>query len=73
MRLLDQWVFDTTRVVPLVALTVTAGVAGLGVYALLGWWLKLPEQQVIYRLVGKISQARKLLGESEEILEAPVE
>jgi putative peptidoglycan lipid II flippase len=73
MRLLDQWVFDTTRVVPLVALTVTAGVAGLGVYVLLGWWLKLPEQWVVYRLVGKISQARKLLGESEEILEAPVE
>jgi putative peptidoglycan lipid II flippase len=73
MRFLDQWVFDTTRVVPLVALTVTAGLAGLAVYVLLGWWLKLPEQRVVYKLVGKISQARKLLGEAEEVLEAPVE
>lgn len=43
MKLLDQLVFDTTRVVPLIALTGTATIIGMFVYFFLTWLLEIKE------------------------------
>ncbi len=47
MKLLDQLVFDTTRVVGLIILTGVAGTSGLLVYIFLSWTFKI-EQLVIF-------------------------
>ncbi|MEK7127208.1 MAG: murein biosynthesis integral membrane protein MurJ [Patescibacteria group bacterium] len=43
MKLLDQLVFDTTKVVPLIALTGTATIIGMFVYFFLTWLLEIKE------------------------------
>lgn len=43
MKLLDQLVFDTTRTIPLIMLTGTAGAIGLFVYLFLTWILDISE------------------------------
>jgi putative peptidoglycan lipid II flippase len=46
MKLLDQLVFDTTKVVGLLTLTIIAGVVGLFVYGLLSWVFKVKELEI---------------------------
>jgi len=43
MRLLDRFVFDTTRIIPLVFLTITSALAGGGIYLISSWLLRLDE------------------------------
>ncbi len=52
MKLLDQLVFDTTRVVGLIILTVIASSVGLGVYIFLSWVFGV-EQLVIFTKFAK--------------------
>lgn len=74
LRLLDQLVFDTTRTVPLIMLTVTVSVIGLGVYLLLSKLLHIEELNILRVWLRRIGNWRSVLAESEEILEpAPIE
>lgn len=43
MRVLDRFVFDTTRVIPLVFLTAISALAGGGTYLAFSWLLKISE------------------------------
>ena len=69
MRLLDRFVFDTTRVINLILLTITAGLTGTGVYLGLSYWLKLPELSAFLTLAHRIGSWHKVLQETEEVLE----
>ena len=73
MRLLDQFVFDTTKVVPLMALTLIAGVVGGGVYLLLAKALRILEYTAYVSLIKRLGKIHKLLMPSEEILETPTQ
>ncbi len=69
MRLLDQYVFDTTRVVPLVLLTLTVSIIGMGVYFVLAYWQKMPELMTYTRMIRKLGNWQQVLTKSEEVLE----
>lgn len=54
MKLLDQLVFDTTRVLGLLLLTSTAIVAGLTVYIGLSWVFQVKEVVIFYKFVHRV-------------------
>ena len=55
MKLLDFVVFDTSRVLPLLLLTVVAGIAGMGAYLFFTWVFKVEEIELFYRLVRRLT------------------
>lgn len=54
MKLLDKFVFDTTRTINLAALTAVAGLAGMATYILITHILKVKEIQLFYKLLRKL-------------------
>lgn len=70
MHLLDQFVFDTTRTIPLIILTLTVSIIGFLVYLFFCWLFKIEELQDVVAIVKKIGNWRKILGESDEVLES---
>ncbi|MBW6441927.1 murein biosynthesis integral membrane protein MurJ [Patescibacteria group bacterium] len=58
MKLLDQYVFDTTRTLNLLILTVTAGLIGMGTYVLLTSLLKVEEIELFYKLTRKLKLSK---------------
>ena len=54
MKLLDRFVFDTTRTINLLALTLVAGFIGMGTYILLTSLFKVEEVQLFYKLLRKL-------------------
>lgn len=71
LRLLDQLIFDTTRTLPLILLTISVSIIGLGVYLLLSYLFKVPELSVFVRLTKRFGNWQKALGKSLEPLESP--
>lgn len=71
MRLLDLYVFDTTRVLPLILLTLIVGLTGSLVYIFFCVRFHLPEVQAYARLLHKLGNWRQVLAQSEEAIEAP--
>lgn len=59
MKLLDQFVFDTTRTINLLALTLVAGIVGMGTYILLTRLFKVEEIQLFYKLLRKLKISKK--------------
>ncbi|MBI1871868.1 murein biosynthesis integral membrane protein MurJ, partial [Candidatus Collierbacteria bacterium] len=72
MRLLDQFVFDTTRTIPLIALTLIVSASGFAVYLLFSKILKIEELDEVVRLARKLGNWRRVLGESDEVIEPPI-
>ncbi|MBI2008358.1 murein biosynthesis integral membrane protein MurJ [Candidatus Amesbacteria bacterium] len=72
MRLLDQFVFDTTRTLPLLLLTLTTGSIGLSAYLLLSYLFKVEELASFATLVVRIWSWRKLLISPPEAPSEPV-
>lgn len=72
MRLLDQFVFDTTRTIPLIALTLIVSAFGFAVYLLFSKILRIEELGEIVRLVRKLGNWRRVLGETDEVIEPPI-
>ncbi len=70
LRVLDRMVFDTTRTVPLIMLTLSVGLIGIGVYLTLSYFLKIRELTVFIALVEKIGNWHKALSESKETLDS---
>lgn len=68
MRLFDTWVFDTSRTVPLVGLTVSVGLIGGVTYLLLAKLLRIPEFVAFSGLYGKLGRWRNTLSESDEVI-----
>ena len=71
MRLLDRFVFDTTRTVPLLILTATVSLIGLAVYFWLAYLLKVKQFTDVSKLVRKLGNWRQVLVETDEVLETP--
>lgn len=59
MRLLDRFVFDTTRVIPLIFLTIVSALAGGGVYLVSSWLLRLDEFSQFANLVTRLITKNK--------------
>lgn len=70
MRLLDKWVFDTTRTVPLILLTVIVGLIGGGAFLGLAKWLGVPELAAFTGVFNKFGKWKAILAESNEVLES---
>ncbi len=70
MRLLDQLVFDTTRTIPLIALTLIVTIVGSSVYLFFCFLFKVEELQDVILMVRKIGNWRKILASSDEVLES---
>jgi putative peptidoglycan lipid II flippase len=69
MRLLDQFVFDTTRTLPLVLLTIIVSSIGFSVYLFFSWAFKVDQLKSVLTLTKKIGNWRKLLTETDEVIE----
>lgn len=69
MRLLDKLVFDTTRTIPLIALTSIVGIIGLALFFEMAKLLKIPELSAYSGIVKKLSKWQSILSDSDEVLE----
>lgn len=69
MHLLEQFIFDTTRTLPLLLLTITTSSIGLTVYLLLSFILKIAELSTFLSLIKRIGNWRKVLTETAEVIE----
>lgn len=69
MRVLDKLVFDTTRTLPLIVLTVIVGIIGLIIYLGMARWLKIPELAAYTGIIKKLGKWQTILSESNEVLE----
>lgn len=54
LKLLDQFVFDTTRVIPLLILTAIATIVGSTTYLFITWLFKVEEIELFYKLLRKL-------------------
>jgi putative peptidoglycan lipid II flippase len=70
LRVLDTLIFDTTRTLPLILLTVTVGIIGLAVYIGLSYLFNIKELGVFVRLIEKIGGWHKALSQSGETLDS---
>ena len=69
MRLLDKFVFDTTRTLPLVALTAITSLIGFSVYLLLSYFFRVEQLKTFILLVKRMSDIKQtLLPQSKEAL-----
>jgi putative peptidoglycan lipid II flippase len=59
VKLLDQVIFDTTRTVNLLILTLIAGTCGILTYLIFTKILKVEEINLLYRIVGKLKLSKK--------------
>lgn len=72
MRLLDQFVFDTTRTVPLIALTGITSLIGLSVYLFLSYLFRVEELSSFFSLLRRITRIGRLFkSSSPELVLAP--
>ena len=71
MRLLDQFVFDTTRTIPLILLTLTASTVGFSVYLIFCALFKIEELQEVVQIAKKLGNWRKILVSTDEVIETP--
>lgn len=69
MRLLDTFVFDTTRTVPLIILTLVVSTVGFGVYMLFCSLTKVEELSEVVKIVRKLGNWRKILASSDEVID----
>lgn len=58
LKLLDQFVFDTTRVIPLLLLTGIATIAGSATYLIITWLFRVEEIELFYKLLRKLKISR---------------
>ncbi len=58
MKILDQFVFDTTRTINLLALTVLAGLLGMVTYVFITSLLKVEEIQLLYKITRKLKLSK---------------
>jgi len=58
MKLLDNYVLDTTRTINLIALTGVAGIVGMATYLLITHLLKVEEIQLFYKLLRKLKLSK---------------
>ncbi len=68
MRLLDKFVFDTTRTLPLLGLTGVTSIIGMGIYLGLSLLFRVEELKSYLALFKRLGQWRKILTGPEQVL-----
>jgi len=68
MRLLDTFVFETSKSIPLLILTIISGSIGILTYLFLSKLFKLEELLIILRLTKKLSEWKKALAPVKEVI-----
>ncbi|HCM37336.1 TPA: murein biosynthesis integral membrane protein MurJ [Patescibacteria group bacterium] len=68
MKLFDQLIFDTTRVLDLILLTTVAAISGLSVYIFLAWFLDIEEVATFFKLMQKFKRAPRMIFAEPETL-----
>jgi len=71
MRLLDKYVFDTTRVLPLIGLTMVVSIIGGIVYLGMAFVFKIPELESFMRVLYRLGNWRGVLAQTGEVMEEP--
>lgn len=72
LRILDRLVFDTTRTVPLIAVTGLTSVIGISVYLFLSWILGIEQLSAIKSLILRLRKIREIIAQAPaESLEVP--
>jgi len=69
-RIFDEVVFDTSRTVDLIGLTLTVSTIGMLTYILFAYLLEIQELKVVTQIMNTIGSWRKNLGKSTEVMEA---
>lgn len=69
LRVLDKYVFDTTRTIPLLCLTIVCSGVGIGIYLLFSLIFKIEEMRSVLMLGRKIGGWHKTLFKVEEVIE----
>jgi len=69
LRLLDKLIFDTTRTIPLILLTITVFCIGLAIYISLSYLFKVKQLSLFARILQKIGDWQKALSKTTEPLE----
>ncbi len=72
MHLLDQFVFDTTHTLPLLALTLVTTFIGLITYLFLSFLFRIPQLYELIALTKRISHFHELFSPVTETLSEPV-
>jgi putative peptidoglycan lipid II flippase len=67
-RVLDELVFNTTKTIELIALSVTTGTIGMVVYLYFAALLNIRELKIVLDLINNFGPWRKILAKSEEVL-----
>ena len=62
MRLLDQFIFDTTRTLPLVALTMITSLIGLAVYLGLSKLMRISQLGTFVALINRVKDWRRIIN-----------
>lgn len=60
MRLLDQLIFDTTKTINLIILTLVVSFIGFSVYFFLTWALKIEETKMLFQFLRKVGKLKKM-------------
>jgi len=69
VKIFDQLFFDTTRTINLLWISVIASFSGLGSYLFSTWFLNIDEAKDFLMLLRKVGNWRRVLSQSEEIIE----
>lgn len=67
-KILDELVFDTSRTIELIGLTMTTGTVGLLVYIYFALLFEIKELKILGHLISKFGPWQKTLAKSQEVL-----
>jgi len=70
-RILDELVFDTSRTVELILLTLTTGTIGMLVYTYFAMLFDIRELYILQNILDKLGNWRKTLAKSDEVFLEP--
>lgn len=68
-RILDELVFDTTRTVDLIGLTITVSTIGMLTYILFAYLLQIQELKIVTQIISVFGSWKKTLSRSTEVVE----
>jgi len=67
-KILDELVFDTSKTIELIALSITTGTIGMLVYLYFAALFEIRELKIVRDLISNFGPWRKILAKSEEVL-----
>lgn len=72
-RFFDQFVFDTTRTLPLILLTIIVSSMGLAVYLFFSFVFKISQLQQLLQLISRLGNWRHVLTQTDEVISSTLD